>query len=72
MDAAITALLEGIPNLAVAVFVIWWSTRMIERDGATKDKLIDALLVMVKENKALIGEARTQTQAINVTTPNGT
>lgn len=56
MEAVLISMLEGLPNFAIAVFMLWWTTRIIEADRASKDKLIDALLQMVTENREMAGE----------------
>jgi len=52
MDELLKTLITGAPNLFVAIWVIWYDKRLIDRFLAQQDKLIDRLLVLLPDPEA--------------------
>jgi hypothetical protein len=56
MDELLKTIILGAPNVAVAVAALYWASQRIDKMIDQQSKLIDALLVMCAENKALSAE----------------
>lgn len=53
MDELVKTLILGAPNVAVAILMLYWATKMVERQIAATERLIDRLIEMVDRNAKL-------------------
>lgn len=53
LENAITGMIEGLPNMAVALLALYWASNRIDKLLDSQSKLIDALLEMVKESRRM-------------------
>jgi hypothetical protein len=53
LEAAITSLISGAPNLAVALLALWWATKRIDTLLDQQSKLVDQLIEMMRENRRI-------------------
>lgn len=65
MEQLLTNVITNLPNFAVAFVVLWWQKQTIDQLLANQTKLIDQLLLYVKEDKAR-AEALTASSVVKV------
>lgn len=53
MEAALTSLISGAPNMAVALLALWWTTQRIDKLLEHQSRLLDELVEMMRENRRL-------------------
>jgi len=53
MDELLKTLIQGAPNVAVALGALFWAGRMLERQQAATERLIDRLMQMLDKNEKL-------------------
>jgi len=53
MDELAKTIILGAPNVAVAIVMLYWATRMVERQIAATERLIDRLMQMIDKNEKL-------------------
>jgi len=53
MDELLKTVILGAPNVAVAILMLYWATKMVERQIAATERLIDRLIQMVDKNEQL-------------------
>jgi hypothetical protein len=53
MDELAKSVILGAPNLAVALWTLFWAFRALERKDAAMQKLTDALLATITEREKL-------------------
>jgi len=51
MEDLLSTIITGLPNLAVALIMLWWQRQTINELMATQQKLIDRLLDYVDNDK---------------------
>ena len=60
LEAAITSLISGAPNLAVALLALWWTTKRIDALLDQQSKLVDQLIEMMRENRRMTTNGHAQ------------
>lgn len=60
LEAAITSLISGAPNLAVALLALWWATKRIDTLLDQQSKLVDQLIEMMRENRRIATNGHAQ------------
>lgn len=58
IDTFITNLLNALPNFAIAIVVLYWQEKRIERLLEVQAKLIDQLLVMADDRDNAVRDVR--------------
>lgn len=53
MDQGLLDLLKNLPNLAVAIVALWWSSRVIEKMLMHQHQLIDRLLEIARQQAVI-------------------
>jgi len=53
MDELLKTVILGAPNVAVALAALYWASKMLERQQAANERLIDRLIEMVDKNEKL-------------------
>jgi len=53
VDELLKTVILGAPNVAVAVAMLYWATKMVERSQAFTERLIDRLMQMIDKNEQL-------------------
>lgn len=53
MDELLKTIILGAPNVAVAIVMLYWATKMVERSMAFTERLIDRLMAMIDKNEEL-------------------
>lgn len=53
MENAIMSLIQSLPNIAVALLALWWTTQRIDKLLEHQSRLLDELVEMMRENRRL-------------------
>lgn len=54
MDALLSNVISSLPNIAVALLMLYWQKQTIDSLLATQTKLIDQLMTYVKQDKETV------------------
>jgi len=62
MDDLITEMIKGAPNVIVAIGVLVWCARALERQQAFTERLIERLMALLEENDQLKAQLKSTRQ----------
>lgn len=54
MEQALMALVESLPNLAIALLALLWASQRIDKLLDQQSKLVDQLIEMMRESRKLM------------------